>query len=156
MRMLAILMVLLGSAPAPASANDDLNLFFQNTPSGNDPQHGAVMCVWMITVSIKVLGENCYGGRDAAYLEAIDWSIREMEAFIMRNSRITADQLAQGRAHFVRLAQKEISADREQQCVSRQHSIYPAPDKIPTRQEIEASTRQLLSVDRSPVWNPCL
>lgn len=155
-RILAILLVLLGSSSTPANADDDLMLFWKNTPDGEDQQQGAVMCMWMINVSIKALGENCHGGRDAVYLEAIDWSVREMEAFIMRNSRITASQLAQGRAHFVRLAVRDISEDRERRCASGQHSIYPAPDKIPTRQEIEAITRQLLSIERPPVWRPCL
>ena len=114
------------------------------------------MCIWMAYVSIKALGENCYGGRDTAYLEALDWSIREMETFIIRNSDITADQVTQGRAHFVRQILEGISADRESVCAPGLGSGYPAPDKFPTRQEIEADMRGLLSIDRPPVWNPCL
>lgn len=155
MRLLAVIVALLmGPAVAPANAND-LKPNFQGSSVEMDPR-GGVMCIWMLYVSLKALAENCYRERDAAYIETLDWSIDEMEKFILRNSKMTAGQLAQGREYYVRYVVEGVTADRAGTCAPGIGSLYPAPDKIPNRQAVEADIRQLLSIDRPPSWNPCL
>lgn len=152
MRMATLLLVL-GLTVGPVRASDDLRPLTQDVPPD---KHGAVMCVWMITVSIKAIGEVCYKERDAAFMDALDWSLAEIESFIIRNSAITTEQIMKGRARYRDDIVKRAAADREAICVPGFNSIYPAPDRIPSRQSIEERTHKLLAIERPPVWNPCL
>lgn len=120
-------------------------------------ERGAVLCIWSIAMVQLIIGESCFAERDREYLSTLRWSIREMDAFIIRNSTTSAAQLASNKAKMRDETLRNLQKNGSGICQSQDAMVfYPEPGQMPTRQAVELFTKKLLEVDRPPVMNPCL
>ncbi len=124
---------------------------FQTNPyfAKIDSERGAVLCHWMIMVSVKAVGEKCHAGENQAIDNAIQQSLTDINIFVAANSNrkkedLEADTLAQ------LSSAKQLSV-----CTGDGEAFYQlltsqGPDGI------KASTQHMLEIPRPPVMNPCL
>jgi hypothetical protein len=121
-----------------------------------DDKRGAVLCHWSITVSLQAIGETCYKGRDEGNIAALDQAIGKMEAFILRNSDISASALESDRATLRARTIKDLKVDQNGECIAGQSALahYPKPDRS-ANDRIKKWVTDLLAVERPPVWEPC-
>jgi hypothetical protein len=118
---------------------------------GPDPQ-GAVLCAWLIYVTLQAVGERCFLGNSET-IAAIDESIEKIETFVFVNAPATRDEIAAKRKHFRSLvidAPAPYCSD-----MGEPFKMYRSMQAVgPTR--IRNEVANLLAVPRKPVWNPCL
>ncbi|HEV7434744.1 MAG TPA: hypothetical protein VGO22_07725 [Pseudorhizobium sp.] len=116
--------------------------------TGKSEPQGAVLCIWMISSSILRFGDTCRAEQDGEYLATLRRNVERMEAFIFRNSDITADQLEayNRRRPSVQSAQCEPGSETM--------SLYENAKR--QGNQLDEQTDKLLEVERPPVWNPCL
>ena len=145
---------LVAALAAPAFGQDRMDLgprqFQWEPPTGA----GAVLCIWLIHVTVQAWTAECGLPRSAAD-SALDESIAAMDEFIIANSSLHPTRAAL--ADFKRrAAESELSGMRREgspkMCVNRDIEGFRqrSPDQI------SASTKELLAVPREPVMNPCL
>lgn len=113
---------------------------------------GAVLCIWSIYDAVRLVGQECHPGQDAAFQAELEQSIARIDDFIIANSThpVSKEQLEARRAQGLRLLQARGSI-----CAGGAEQLYQmlrgsGPDAL------RAQTADLLSIPREPVMNPCL
>ena len=120
---------------------------------------GAVLCHWLITVNAHAIGEHCDSENNKPALDRLDNVIDRINAFIIRNSDTTQEQIDRGRK-----SEKAKLQDRVNESDSMKVKICAADgdsmklwvgyrDIDPG--ELKKQIDKLLEVDRKPVLNPC-
>ncbi|MBL0371398.1 hypothetical protein JJB09_05100 [Rhizobium sp. KVB221] len=117
---------------------------------------GPVLCVWSITVTQIAVAEKCFKGKDPEFVDTLKWSLGRMDAFILRNSKISVMALEARRRKLSNDVLKNMKADAAGVCVPGQPLLVFYPKTIPPRAEIEAATNKLLEINRRPEMNPCM
>ncbi len=126
---------------------------------GNDESgHGAVICSWMIYVTLRASLNDCPADRFVDLRADLDQGITAMEAFILANS-VTPTTVAELRARAAIEDARTRAAARSsgpRVCAAGDvGQMITAFDSVggPARREM---VDKLLSVPRWPVSNPCL
>jgi hypothetical protein len=122
----------------------------------SDPR-GAVFCQWDMAVTMKTIAEACFKGRDEGSIATLDWAIGEMDAFILRNSTMSKNGLEAEKTRFRSSALKSLKRNADGTCEASQDALifFPRPDRG-TNNRIRIWIKDLLAVERPPLWNPCL
>lgn len=117
---------------------------------------GPVLCIWSIAVTQIAVAEKCYKGRDPEFVDALKWSLGEMDPFIMRNSKTAQKELDERRMKLSADVVKKIELDGKGACVPGQPMLVFYPKQIPKREKVEAAINKLLEFNRRPEMNPCI
>jgi hypothetical protein len=133
---LYIFALLLSIAPCSLSAEQhDLKI---------DP-HGAVLCSYAITVGLLARGELCNPENEQG--QSILRDLRDKHRdFVNRNADWTTE-------HFTQFEAQQSETD---QTTCAREDITQMYDLVTQDQNVLAEIEQSLSIDREPVWNPCL
>ena len=110
--------------------------------------HGAVLCAWLIDISLKVIGDQCFPDQDKALRTALGDSIERINRFIVANEPATPDQVHRWQAQY---EQRE----RADACNKNGLDFY-SHFRAATPAAVRKSTDDLLSIPREPVADPCL
>ena len=117
---------------------------------------GPVLCIWSITVTQIAVAEKCFKGQAPEYVDALKWSVGEMDAFIKRNSLTLQKDLDSRRARLTAEVTSKIRLDPKGACVPGQPLLVFYPKDIPPRSAIESATNRLLEFNRRPEMKPCI
>jgi hypothetical protein len=117
---------------------------------------GPVLCIWSITVSQIAVAEKCFKGQPTEYVDALKWSVGQMDDFIKRNSVTVQKDLDDRRAKLSGEVVKKIKLDPSGACVPGQPLLVFYPKQIPPRSAISEATNKLLEFNRRPEMNPCI
>lgn len=118
-----------------------------------EPAHsqgkGAVLCVWLMYSSALHTGEKCFRIDDADFLSVLRSGLKGIEAFIFRNSNVTAKDLAEYNSRRPALVALQCSPDNE--IVRLYHSV-----KQQGIRQLQQNIDALLAEERPALSNPCL
>lgn len=117
---------------------------------------GPVLCIWSITVTQLAVAEKCHKGQAPDYVDALKWSLGEMDDFIKRNSTTIQKDLDARRTRLTAEVTGKIKLDPKGECVPGQPMLVFYPKQIPPRQAIENATNRLLEFNRRPEMQPCI
>ena len=117
---------------------------------------GPVLCIWSITVTQIAVAEKCFKGKAPEYVDALKWSVGEMDSFIKRNSTTLQKDLDSRRARLTSEVTAKIRLDPKGACVPGQPLLVFYPKEIPPRAAIETATNRLLEFNRRPEMKPCI
>jgi len=118
--------------------------------------HGAVLCSWWIYLSVQMFTDACKWPRQPAD-DAIDEAIVDIDKFIIANS---PEHPTQAMLDEAKRCWDVKNLSQQEQDLVKKGCSKPEPliEKLrsPSADEIKASVKDLLSVPREPVMNPCL
>lgn len=117
---------------------------------------GPVLCIWSISVTQIAVAEKCYKGQPAEYVDALKWSVGQMDDFIKRNSVTVQKDLDDRRTKLTGEVVGKIKLDANGACVPGQPLLMFYPKQIPPRSAITDATNKLLEFNRRPEMNPCI
>lgn len=112
---------------------------------GPDPR-GAVMCVWMIYVSIKQIGDECLPD-DREFPAFLASRIARLEEFIIRNSDLTQEFLEERKKVY----EKQVRCEPDGEAIRLYQGVKERDWAL-----IDNDLDKFLEVERPPAWNPCL
>lgn len=112
-------------------------------------ERGAVLCSYAITATMEAIRSECRPDSERL-AKALNYSLNQHREFVLRNSESTEADLVkfesdQGSMH---------GASCDEITVEGWMRMLDLIEQDP--RDFENRTDHLLSVDREPVWNPCL
>lgn len=142
------------SAPTER-ANDPSNgpPNFQTDPkfTAEDHKHGAVLCNWIIDLSVLTFHDQCHKNEAPEFRAALVESIDRINRFAAANSPESYEDM-------VKQAEQYQSRDRQSthtQCTASAEHFYQRLKRAGP-ENLRQSTSRMLAVPRPPVLNPCL
>ena len=130
---------------------------FHEFPDGSEVSDdrsgkGAVMCMWGLDVSLLAIGTKCTFEEDGAFNDELRTSIKSINRFIVQNRHrqpITSEKI--GSDTEAELARYEQTPGLCSSDFVKMYGYLRSQGPAALR----ASTKELLSVPREPVVNPC-
>lgn len=143
-RILAASMALTMSLYLPVMAQD-------GRPQMDESGQGAVLCMWSIYVGLNQGVEICALEPRASDADIAD-GITRIETFILEHTTqgITQATLDDHKARVLEQTKQFLPEQAPAMC----NDIAAMRDAL--GDDVESRTRELLSVPREPVWNPCI
>lgn len=117
---------------------------------------GPVLCIWSITVTQIAVAEKCFKGQNRDYVDALKWSVGQMDTFIKRNSSTEQKELDARRDKLTSDVSGKIELDPKGACIPGQPLMVFYPKQPPPRAAIEAAINKLLEFNRRPEMHPCI
>ena len=120
----------------------------QDTAPAWDPR-GAVLCTYVITALLAKVQDTCLPDHSTAKASLAD-SLAKHQAFVLRNTDETEASLIAFEAQQTDLKGASCATLESEGWLQMVEEI----EKDPTSYRAEID--EILSVDRKPLWNPCL
>jgi hypothetical protein len=133
----------LTAACAPARASDP-------RPQPQSPAGEGVICAWTIYTAVSEVGRQCFPGDDVDFQAAMRDSVARIDAYVLKNSKITPSDMAKFKRE-----QGQVGAPRASLCQGDAVALYQA-FKRGGSMSVHQSTDKLLARAGEPSWGACL
>lgn len=108
-----------------------------------------VLCSWMVYSSVLHAGQTCKGEADSYFLKPLKAGVNRIEAFVLRNSSVTAQNLAEYNSRRPSFATLQCTPNNE---MVKLYESFKQQGIKQLQQDIDA----LLVEERPALWGPCL